>query len=363
MNRSIRHIFLTATTACGLWLTPATAQTTATTDPVGAMSFELAAGADNPIAVPFRQPTVSDLVVSQVNDSGNNTFMFSFSDANFTEDQYSAGYYLQFASGPAAGEYYTIIDNGTGSVSVDSIGSNLASVAIGDKAFIAKYWTLSELFPPSDQGPSGPLVKSTGNLLFQRGSEVLMPDVGGVGINLSASAIYFVKSDGWYQSISGFPSADDVALLPDSFIFIRQPSSAGSRMLTVAGSVPMSAQTTFLATNTGESQDNFVSYSLPDETTLGELDLGGAFIGSSGNLLFQRKDELFLYPEDRTINPSAGRIFFRVNGEWRESKTGFPNADSVTIGPGTSFIIRKAATSDGSSSKWTYTPTYISEMN
>ena len=361
MNQSIRRICLTATAACGLLLASASAQTTATTDPVGAMTFDLTPNADNPIALPLRQPEEADLEIQNVTNIGGDEYLVAFSDFSASVDQYSQLFYLRFVSGAANGMYFTIISNDENEVTLDGIGVDLSVVEAGDRAKIVKYWTLEELFPPNLQGPNGPLVPSSGNLSFQRGSIVLLPDISGSGINLAPASSFFVKSQeqgGWTEQASGFPSANKQVLLPDTFFFIRQPDDAGARTLTVAGNVFTETQSVFLYSRTSGKQDNFVAYINPVDTTLSGLNLGDSFADSTGNLSFQRGDVLYLYPDVLSINPALARSFFRVNGEWRQQASGFPSSGNEIIPAGTPIVIRKAETTDGRTSVWSYSPNF-----
>lgn len=311
----------------------------ATSDPVGAMTVTLNEGADNFIAIPFTSaPSFQGSVASIANTAGDIYAVGLGADfAASASDGLAGLYYVRFLSGAAEGKYFTILNSALSSVSIDSLGDDLSGVQVGDSFAVFEYYTLSSLFPPATQTA---ILASTGNLTFQRGSEVLIPNVSGSGLNRAPNLKYYVTSTEW-KNTADFSNADDVVLYPDSFIIVRQKSGAGSRDLVLFGSVPMHSNSTYV-TQLTSANDNYLSYARPLDSTLADLDLGIEFLDSTGNLTFQRGDELLLWLSPTGLNPSPNKKFYRVGGQWRDTAD-FSVADSFVVKAGSALIIRKKA--------------------
>jgi len=277
---------------------------------------------------------------------------------------FANAYYVRFTSGVLNGRYYTITANtqtANSTVTVDKNGEDWTGVANTDTFKIVKYWTAEGLFPVLTQTT---FVQSASNLTGARRSELFIPNLTGAGTNLAPSRRLFLKSTGWTEAITGFPSAANVVILPDSYIIVRHPAAVTSNTTFVAsGSVETGANVVTLATRVGSSstlsQDNYIGLARPKDVTLSELSLGAAFVDSASNLTGARRDELFVFNNAVTgINKAPSRRFFRVAGAWREAITGFPSADSVTISAGAGFFIRKYPTATGATSFYSNVPNY-----
>ena len=356
MNQPIRRICLTATAACGLLLSPASAQTTATTDPVGAMTVTLQPGADNLIGFPLKKPALSRLTVSSVSELSPDVWEVGFSGLTVTSGQFDQSYFIRLKDGLLDGYYFTILSNTSQTVTVDGLGVDLSALSVGDSFDVVEYHTLASLFPPSGQGSGGPLVLSSGDRLSQRGSQVLFPDLSGSGINRSSSETFYVKdvSNGGWARNSDRSQANSQVVLPDMYVVIRQPSDSGVRTLTLGGSVHYGKEAVFfhsLSLGSGP-QDNYVALPRPVPTTLSELDFGSSFVESSGDRLSQRADQLLVFGTPSGLNPSASETFYKVNGEWRRNSDRSV-ADSYVLEAGSAFIVRKVPSTGGVTSVWT----------
>jgi uncharacterized protein (TIGR02597 family) len=323
------------------------------------VTIDVLAGSQTYISVPLvPAPTLSTALASDPIINGVSDANLSFADAGFENNSLSGNHFIRFTSGNREGRWYPITANTSSSLTIDLNGDDLSGVAAADAFQVKEFWTLANLLPVGNSA----IHESAGNLGFQRETEVLLPDQISEGKNLSPTRIFFLKSTGWVAAVSGFPVADDVVIAPDSFIIVQHPADKPDTQLVVSGSVDIEPFTVQINTNATTQQDNYVSVSRPVSMSLGQLSLigSGAFTASTGNLGFQRADELYLYDNTQVSEKkSPSRVFFVVGSEWREAVSGFPNVtDDIIIQPGDAFFIRKKATADGATAFWKNIPTY-----
>jgi uncharacterized protein (TIGR02597 family) len=317
-----------------------------TTDPVGYVTVDLLSGSDTFVSVPFSQNFEFVGSVGSVSNINGDLATISVSSSpNWSANEFSDFYFVRFRDGALEGQYFTVTSNTASELTIDFIGQDPNAIVNGDSFDIQPYWTLSTLFPPE----STDLTASLGTLSFQRRSQVLYPDLTGSGINRSSSDVFFFTNDGWFASRSGFPSADDVIIFPDTFIVIRQPSLLDDSSLTLSGTVDSFPKSSFVHSNSSSGQDNFYSLNKPVTYTLAESNLSDNLVSSLGNLSFQRRDVILVFDNSaRSTNKSASRVFFHVDGDWRESVSGFPSANDFEIDTSSGIVIRRSATTDGS---------------
>jgi len=343
----------------GSALAAATFLNAATTDPVGYVTIDVLAGSQTYVTVPLvPAATLSTALASDPAVNGVTDASLSFANAGVANNSLVGTHFIRFTSGTREGHWYPITANTSDSVTIDLNGDDLSGVAATDTFQVNEYWTLASLMPIGNAA----IHESAGNLGFQRETEVSLPDQVSEGKNLSPTRIFFLKSTGWVEAVSGFPSAGDVVLAPDSFVIIQHPADKANTKLVISGSVDTKALTVQINTSTTIEQDNYVSVPRPVSMSLGQLGLieSGAFTASIGNLGFQRADELYLYDNTQVSEKkSASRVFFVVGSEWREAVSGFPNVtNDIIIEPGDSFFIRKKATVNGATAFWKNNPSY-----
>lgn len=325
-----------------------------TTDPVGAVVVDLTEGADTIVSIPFTDNPAFVGVVDTVTDLGSDLYQIGLNGTVQAGDAngFANLYYVRFSSGSANGKYFTVSASTTTSVTIDSIGDDLSGLAQSDGLSVYSYHTLASIFPPATQDS---LVVSGGNLGFQRGSEILLPERSGTGINRAPTLKYFVTSTEWRDTVN-FANSDNVILFPDTYMVIRQKSGAGSKSFVMHGSVPMNNHNINLQAST-VSTDNYVSVGRPVDTRLDELGLGTEFVDSGGNLGFQRADELLVWENPSGINPAPDKKFFRVAGEWRVT-TDFSASNDYIVPAGAAIIIRKKAQGTEETLFWNNSPNY-----
>ncbi|HEV8543207.1 MAG TPA: TIGR02597 family protein, partial [Verrucomicrobiae bacterium] len=137
---------------------------------------------DTMFSVPFLRPAAELGAVVSV--SANSIRLRGAPEWQPNQWTYVAGiqtntYFLLFRSGSHEGESYTITANTADTLTLDLQGVALDGVAAGDRVAIVPYWTLGTVFPGGTGVNSSP---TPGNRL----TEIFLPDISGVGVNLSA---------------------------------------------------------------------------------------------------------------------------------------------------------------------------------
>jgi len=321
------------------------------TVPVGYITTDLIPGADNFVSVPLKAAPEFTGAVDSTTDGAGTLFIVNAQGSPDFED-FGGTHYIRFLDNAAEGKFFGISENGSSQLTIDSLGDDLSGVVQGDRFEIVKFWTLKELFDPATQDS---LVVSTGNMPFQRGSQVLLPDIAGVGRNRAPKNSFFITSTEWRRS-SDFSNADDVVLMPGTYFIVRQDADAGSKNLTISGTVPTEVLAAYVYEETVDN-DTLLTHGRPSEVRLDELGLGSEFVDSTGNLPFQRNDHLLVWENPTGRNPAPDSTYFRVGGEWRRSSD-FSPANDVKIGPHTAFIIRKKGKASPVTKVWKNNPTY-----
>ena len=348
MNQSIRRICLTATAtaaaACGLLLAPASAQTTATTDPVGAMTFDVPDQTDFRFSVPLRQAASFEGVVDSLAGS-------SVDVGENVGDLVSSPHYLLVSSGSAEGLWSSVTGVSGSSIQLDE---EIPGLAAGDGIEVRQFWTFGTLFP---EGIDPDFIST--NALSPNGF-ILTNNINQTGINNSPSNVYFYFSDGgtndgWYENGS-FANADDTVLSPETFLTLRNQSGEVIRIVT-SGDVLQSPFAVRVVSSASGPRDNKVPVSSPVDISLSSLNLveSGAFAESDNALSPQ--DFLLVYdPNETGINTSPSAVYFYYtdggsNDGWYENGTFLP-ADNVIIRGGSAMVIRKGGGAD-SVAEWT----------
>ena len=326
--------------------------------PAGFYKLDCLGNSDTIVSIPFTRPEAAFAVVqsiagSAVTVSGAPGWLVNqFVYASGTQ---SNTYYLRFTSGAKEGSYYPIVANDTNSLSLSLGGDDISSVTNGTRLAIIPYWTLGSAFP----GGKGVTASAVS---FSRKTEVLIPDVNGVGINLSPVTTYYFLTNAtfpngiWQQVGAGTTNKNDDVLLSDNYFIVRH-NTASNTVFTAQGSVPVSKLTVPLATEVSVKQDNFVALARPVTNTLDESGLmqSGAFVASPSS--FNRSDELLAFDNAQVAKNKAPLATYYYLTTWRRVGSGTTNMGSEPVfTPGTGVIIRKQT--NGVSSLWINPPTY-----
>lgn len=340
-SRSLRALAVLLTSVVG----GAGAAETASSEPVGAFVSTAAANTDTRISATLARPPAARGAVASV---AGNVISVSGSPA-WTANTFVATntHYVRFLTGALRGQFLIVTANGSASLTVDSAGLTLTTLAVGDTFEVTPFWTLGTLFPPSLAGTAFTATSSA----FLPQTQLLFFDGNGTGINRAANAIYFFFNGAWRKSGANIQlSYDHTLIYPDSF-FIQRNKSAGTT-LSYVGRVQPGALGTILEGATTQN-DNFMSIAFPVDITLANSGLATSGFQVTTST-FQVKDQLLWFdPAGTGINRAADAIYFYFNGAWR--KSGQPvtsDFGSTVLKAGTGFIVRKAA--NGTSATTTY---------
>ena len=204
----------------------ANAQTTATTDPVGFVSYTVNANSDQKIGVPMTQSSVFSGPATTVSGTAVTTSgVPALSGKNL----------LLVTSGSAAGSWEEIASSTSTSV---TLAAPISGFAASNAFVIRPFWTLSSLFPNGGAVPVSPDPENPRGL-------VLLNDIAAVGINPASGASYLyhdgsILPAGWYEDGS-FADANDVSIPAGGAIVVRK--GAGTSQVTkFAPTVPYSLQ-------------------------------------------------------------------------------------------------------------------------
>jgi len=330
-----------------------------TTPPVGFNTVTCLPNSDTYCSVPFAQTwDFQGLISGTPSVVGEQATITPQGTIAWTTDQFAGLYFVRILTGAKAGMYFQILNNATGTLTIDLAGGNLTGVANGDGFAVSKFWTLGTLFPPATQTT---VIASTSTLGPGRRTEVLIPDIFGNGTNLAPNRKFFINGGVWKEATTGFPVSDNFILAPDTYFIVRHNHATitAATNFTATGIVELNPVSAPLATLVGGKQDNAVQTGRPVPVKLKDLDLisSGAFVGSAGTLGSQRRDELLVFDNTAAaINKSSAATYFynTTTSNWRQATTGFPVADDVELSPSSGMLIRKYQTAGGATTAWTH---------
>ena len=250
------------------------------TDPVGFYQVPALTNSDTFVSLPFlRIPEFRGKIASVL---GN--ILTIAGPQSWSANQWSTvtpnGYYPYFlliTSGTKAGAYYTITNSTASALSVIQIPEDLSGVAVNDQVQVIPFATLGYVFP----GGTGVVATTS---LGSRKTEVLAPNISGLGINLGYSSTYFFFNSAWRKVGANVNSNyKDTVFLPDQYVVIRQNNGADTTQVTAMGQVALSRIRIPLYSNSfgGPKQDNFVGLVRPSNYSLDQSGLTNAFTATT----------------------------------------------------------------------------------
>ena len=348
-----------------------------TTDPVGFTTASLLGNSDTLVSVPFtRSPEFTGAIAS----ISGNVITVSGNPGWATNPQqfvYAAGtqpkhYYALIGPSAKEGHAYQLIGNGSNSLTVDITTDNLAGIAANTQVVLIPHWTLGTVFPASDANVS--FTPTAATRTFK--TEILIPNYNAVGINPSASAVYFFSNNvngstnnvGWRLVGDNTTPHDDDILIADGYFTVRNLNSAPTLPLTSIGAVLTKKLAALEITRTNQPQDNPFSMVRPVGVSLNSTGLNpsdSSFVGTTSTRSFQ--DQLLVFNNGAVaLNKSPSAIYFYSNNVnnttnnvgWRLVGDNTTDHGPDIIPAGSAFIVRKAATATGQTVFWTNTPTY-----
>jgi uncharacterized protein (TIGR02597 family) len=334
--------------------TPAFAQVT--TDPVGYITLEAAAGDDSVLFTPLERPFVT---VGSPSSISNGTLTIG---SDFTVNELANRYYALFTSGTLIGEWFEVTSNTANTLTVADDLESLGALT-SDTVKVIPFWTLAALFP-SGEG----FVGSTD--VFSPLAFVYLNNASLVGTNLSLGVAYFYHSgeqidEGWYANGDYETIRNDTPLSPETFFTIRN-SSNDDISFVLAGGVPVNAYATNVGRMQGLPQDNKLVNPFPLPITLSESELfeSGAVAGSTD--VFSPVDFVLIYDNEVSTgtNVSPPSVYFyhtglQIDEGWYANGDYSSTVNDTEIPAGGSFIVRKAS-GDAVQVKWSPPNPYIS---
>jgi uncharacterized protein (TIGR02597 family) len=345
-----KRILVMAGLICGacFWVPRVGAQANIYTDAVGLRRVSLLTNSDTIVSQPFtRVPAFRGLVESVAGSVITVSNSPGWSANQWATPSSPNGYYPYFvvlASGAKEGAFYTITNSSASALDVALAPEDLGGVGAGDKLRIVPYWTLGTVFP------GGRGVAVTSNPMIRQ-TQVLFPAIGGNGINLAPTAVYYYYNNGWRKVGAAVGNGyDDVVMLPDQYVIVRQSNGADTTQYSAPGQVVYhNERLPLYAQPVGSTrQDNYLAVYRPKKQSLNESGLSNA-VAVTGTLV-NLKDEVLTF--DNTVaalNKSASAVYYYYNNGWR--KVGMPvsqdaGASNVFLS-GQGVIVRRATNSVG----------------
>jgi uncharacterized protein (TIGR02597 family) len=209
---------------------PALAQTTATTDPVGFITLDIAgAAAAGSTAISLKGLGLTRPVEYQgsAETAGTNTLVDN--EAVWTDNQFNGAngaYYVEIASGPGAGTTYDISAT-TAATKTITLAQNLASGVTNGVTFkVRKQWTLGAVFGATNEAG------------LTSGNDAATSDQVQIWNGTGFSSYYFRAGAGWRSSTDANTDAVGALIYPDDGLVVRR-ISAGAKNVILMGSVKM----------------------------------------------------------------------------------------------------------------------------
>lgn len=328
---------------------------TAYTTPVGYFSVTVPNASDTNISVPLQNS--SSWSGASTGISGD---VVSVAVGSYTDSAYAGTHMLQVTSGVLVGRTFPILSNGTANLTVDPVGDSTLQdqgFVSTDKFAIRPYWTLNTLFP------AGAGIGQNSDV-FAPTTLILLSDNNNIGLNRSASALYFYHDGsqgpaGWYKNGAlGDGLQNNVQLPPSTVITIRNQSGAEIKPV-ISGEVPSVPAAALVISGT-VSNDNFVQLPYPVDTTLDQSNLLASGAVADSPDVFSPVDLVLVFnPAGTGFNPSASALYFHHDGSqgpagwYKNGALGDGLQGSVLLKAGSSVIIRKAAAAALEANTWT----------
>jgi uncharacterized protein (TIGR02597 family) len=324
--------------------TPAAAQTTVTTVPVGVMTLSFPATTQvttSYISIPLTNPPIFTGSVASLTSNAITFAGLPFSGTNLAA--VGAPFFARIATGAQAGRTILVKANTDNSITVDTTDNSTQTtdltiagwaVAAGDRIEIIVGDTLGSLL--GDNTPGNPL-------LFVGSTSAFTADTVAI-YNKATSrldAYYFNTNSGFWRLSSGTANVNNLVIYPENALQVNRRSGRIACSMTITGEVPMISQLTKTA---GSSQVVYSSSRLPIDRTLGNLGLTNWNKGTSAFTA----DTISIY------NPALSKLetYYQHSGnsQWRKSTDATTDQSNLLIVAGSSITILKRAAVSGSAS-------------
>lgn len=336
-----------------------------TSEPFGFNKVTCLANSDTIVGVPLRKEGSQSSKLASAPLINGDAATLTLTATNLTPDALTK-HYVKFNSGTKDGCFYDITGNTANTVTINLNGDNLTGATTGDAVVIAEYWTLDSLFPPAlattDPTTTGhAIVASTSRFASGRLTEVLLPDLVGVGTNIAPIQTFFIYNGAWRKQGQAITSDFGSSILyADTYFIVRHPAAVtSSTTFRCLGEVELGNISIPLSTNAAAYQDNFIALPRPVAVTLDSLALvPEAFVASTSRFASGRKDELLVFNNIvNAFNKAPDVTYYYFNGAWRKHGQDYTVDFGLdTIPAGVGFLIRKAP--NASTIFWKNPPNY-----
>ena len=320
-TRSIAAVI--ALSFAGLAAPSASAQTTATTTPVGFITKSIAAAADaaNPTNFTFSIPLYATADFTSAVVSVDSANQFTMSSAAWTAGQFTTSPHLvRVKTGTNVGRIFLISANTTNQLTVilpATVPTLVGLLAVNDSCEILPANTLATVFGPTATGLlTGASAGVADNVLLWNGV---------------TWDTFYNNGTNWKKS-GNLSNQNNVVIYPDDGLFISHKGLSATS-LTIMGTVP---STTELSELDGSAGATFLGNRFPVDTTLLSLGLqttpnwtNGASAGVADNVLLW--------------NGTTWDVYYYNGTNWKKSGS-LANQNTTVIPTSTApFITRKDA--------------------
>ncbi|OYV06790.1 MAG: hypothetical protein CFE26_04430 [Verrucomicrobiales bacterium VVV1] len=337
-NPVMKPIYSYALLAAFAAVGAASAQTTATTTPVGYISLgaptgdAIPAGTDNIISIPLNKPSAYSGAVS-----GSTGTTISFAGTPFTASAFTATpHVVEITSGTKKGVTGLVTANTSSVLTVASVdGTDFSGLTV-ETVTIRPAWTVQGLFATA---------------VVPAGTQLLGYTGTAEGINVPTDVILEWDGTNWIDLAVTGDVADNTVLHPGESFIVHNVTATAIPSLVVNGEVFKNKFRVRLENlNTSVDQDIPVSYasSVPES------------VANSGiTPLAQVGDQINITDSSLTgVNKSASVILEFDGSDWIDlAVTGEPAQATTYIGGGFGLTYRRKATA--TISNWDQNPTYI----
>jgi len=331
----LRRLTAAVVGSCAVFMaSPLVAQTTATTDPVGFITLNVAGtGGTTPTALSLLGLGLTRAVDYQGAAESVGANSLTDNDATWTDNQFNGAagaYYVEITSGTAAGTSYDIASTTAATKTISTTQNLAAGVAAGASFKIRKHWTVASVFGPANEGGLQGGTSSTAD-------QVLL-------YNGTSYDTYFYSTGGltgvgWRKNGAGAADQANVKIYPEEGVLALRKQSPTANVV-LMGSVK-TGQTSIPVLAGLNVLGNVYAANM----TLGDSGLytGSSATGVNGGTS-STADQVLLYN-----GASYDTYFYSTGGltgvGWRKNGAGSTDFSTTAIPVGTSVLIQRKVAS------------------
>ncbi len=312
--------------------TPLYAQTTATTDPVGFITLDIAGtGGTGPNAISFKGLGLTRPVEYQGSAETVDTASLTDNEATWTDNQFAGAngkFYVEITSGAGAGTTYDIVGTNAATKTL-TLGQNLATGVTGGATFkVRKHWTLASVFGAANEsGLGGGTATTADQILIWNGTsyDIYYYQTAGIG------------GTGWRKAGAQTVDASSAVIYPEDGLLIKRQQSTPVNVVLMGAvktgktSVPISVGTNIIGN----------VFAAPMTLQTSGIYTGDPSTGIAGGTA-TTADQVLVW------NGTGYDIYYYqtagIGGTgWRKAGAQTVDASSATIPVGASFIIKRNA--------------------